>query len=277
MSPSLRGVAGVLGTVVCLAVVGPVVIHAVPGLVGVEHSYVVLSGSMAPTLSPGDSVLVEDVRPADVEVGDVITYRRPGSETPTTHRVVDIRRADGTLEFRTQGDANEEPDTEWVPATHVVGETTMVFPYLGHLVLLAGSRAGLVGLVVVPFGLLAVSEVWTALGGGTGSGTGAEDTTAGGSVAGGEGAGPTATATDEAADEVVTLAPTDLRLTALVLVAFACYALWVAMGQATPVTVGVAAGVGVAALGTVVAVLALTRRGGAVGATDDPEGGVAGD
>ena len=74
----VRRAASTLLTVVLVLAVVPFVVYAVPGVVGASESYVVLSGSMEPTISPGDVIVVEDVDPGDVEEGDVITFRRDG-------------------------------------------------------------------------------------------------------------------------------------------------------------------------------------------------------
>ena len=68
--------------VVVIAVVVPFAIHAMPGLIGANHSFVVLSGSMEPTISPGDVVVVEEVPPGEIERGDVITYAEGRAGTP---------------------------------------------------------------------------------------------------------------------------------------------------------------------------------------------------
>src|SRR5438034_11360898 len=49
---------------------------------------VILSGSMRPHLAPGDLVVVERVAPAQMRVGDVVSFSAPGRRGVTiTHRV----------------------------------------------------------------------------------------------------------------------------------------------------------------------------------------------
>ncbi|WP_049894090.1 S26 family signal peptidase [Salinarchaeum sp. Harcht-Bsk1] len=83
-----------VGLVVLLALVVPFVIYAVPGVVGAEQSYVILSGSMEPALSPGDAIVVDDTAPSAIEEGDVVTFRRDGQETGS-------RTGSSTFERRT--------------------------------------------------------------------------------------------------------------------------------------------------------------------------------
>lgn len=161
MTPALdvRRVLQVVGLLLVAVVVVPIAITAVPQLVLADHSYVVTSGSMEPAMSPGDVVVVGSVPAADVRAGDVITFRDRRSAL-TTHRVVGVETSDGERRFRTKGDANEDPDPAPVPAESVVGEVRFTIPYVGHFVLFMNSRAGLLGLVIVPAVLLAASELW---------------------------------------------------------------------------------------------------------------------
>lgn len=154
-----------VGFVVLLALVIPFVVFAVPQVVGASHSYVVLSGSMQPTIAAGDVVVVDSVDADSIQEGDVITFEPPsghqleGAER-ITHRVIEVvEQEDGTY-FRTQGDANEEPDQALVPADKVVGRVMFAIPKLGYVSQFAGSDQGLLLLVIVPAVLLIVSEVY---------------------------------------------------------------------------------------------------------------------
>jgi len=53
----------IVGLILLIALVLPFVAYAVPQVAGAEHSFVVLSGSMEPSISPGDVVLVAGVQP----------------------------------------------------------------------------------------------------------------------------------------------------------------------------------------------------------------------
>lgn len=71
-----------------------------------------LTGSMAPSIEPGDVVVSTPLAVSDVEVGMVITYHIPiDDHRVVTHRVIEVdHTADGTVSVRTQGDANDAPD-----------------------------------------------------------------------------------------------------------------------------------------------------------------------
>jgi signal peptidase len=117
-------------TVFCLLLVTPALIYEFPFLVGANCSYTVMSGSMSPTLKPGDLILVKQISPAAVEMDDIVTVKY---ETRVfTHRVFEKKFEDGIYLFKTKGDANEDPDTSWWNASQIMGKTVFVIP-LGYL------------------------------------------------------------------------------------------------------------------------------------------------
>lgn len=124
----------------------PVAVHLVAALLPGFGSYVVLSGSMEPTIPAGSLVFIADT--GHYEPGDVITYTNDG--TVVTHRVVS-ETADG---LRTKGDANGDTDPYTVARTNVRGEVVLsVARYGGVLGTVATYRflavAGIGGLLVV--------------------------------------------------------------------------------------------------------------------------------
>lgn len=157
--PSPRRTLEIVGFVLLVAIVGLFVAVAVPGLVGADHSYVVLSDSMSPAIDAGAVVFVTDVPPESVETGEVITYQRPDASSIVTHRVVEVVESDGQRQFRTKGDANEEPDPGLVGPGQVIGRVAFSIPLIGYAVSFAGTDLGLISLIAVPAGVLALLEL----------------------------------------------------------------------------------------------------------------------
>jgi len=117
-------------TVICLLLLIPTLVYGFPFLAGAGSSYTVMSGSMSPTLKPGDLVLVKQTSPATVEVDDIVTVKY---ETEVfTHRIFEKKFEDGVYLFKTKGDANEDPDPSWWNSSQIMGKTVFVIP-LGHL------------------------------------------------------------------------------------------------------------------------------------------------
>ncbi|GAA2588071.1 hypothetical protein GCM10010399_17580 [Dactylosporangium fulvum] len=75
----------------------------------------VLTGSMDPTIPQYSLVLAVPVRANALRVGDVVVFQPPAGYLPAggppvMHRIVELRRQDGTLLMRTRGDANTATD-----------------------------------------------------------------------------------------------------------------------------------------------------------------------
>lgn len=116
--------------VICLLLLTPNLVYAFPFLAGADSSYTVMSGSMSPTLKPGDLILVKQTDPATVEVDDIVAVKY---ETEVfTHRVFEKKFEDGMYLFKTKGDANEDPDPSWWNSSEIMGKTFFVIP-LGYL------------------------------------------------------------------------------------------------------------------------------------------------
>jgi signal peptidase len=168
-TPTQRTILRTGAVALLIAVLVPFAIFAAPQIVGAEHSYVVISGSMAPAIGVADTVIVNDVPPAAIHEGDVITFRRgemaeiqrgQAGVNLITHRVVGIVRTDDDLAFKTKGDANEEADRQLVPADALIGRVMFTIPYIGHVIVLAGTELGFIALVAIPLGLLVLGELY---------------------------------------------------------------------------------------------------------------------
>ena len=123
--------------------VGVVVLFAVL-LIGVRlfgvQVYSVISGSMEPEYPVGSLIYVKEVKPSEVQVGDVITFVL-SNKTPATHRVIGIDK-DNQL-FNTQGDANYQINDETgekvymedppVHFNYLIGKPVFKIPLLGYI------------------------------------------------------------------------------------------------------------------------------------------------
>jgi signal peptidase I len=125
-----------------------------------------LTGSMAPSIDPGDVVVSTPLDVQDVTEGMVITYHIPVDDhRVVTHRVIGVQHsADGTVSVRTQGDANDAPD----PWTAVLtGDTAYqvqaVVPEIGNLITLLRTptlSTLFVQLVPVAIGVWMLLSIW---------------------------------------------------------------------------------------------------------------------
>ena len=96
---------------------------------------VVLSGSMEPTLSIGDLLILQE---ADAYYeGDIVVYQ--SGKMAVVHRIVSI----GPEAAITRGDANNAND-EPIPLTAIKGKVIRSVPKVGHLVWAIKSPLGLI-------------------------------------------------------------------------------------------------------------------------------------
>jgi signal peptidase len=74
---------------------------------------VVLSGSMAPTLRPGDVILAVSEPDSEVSAGQVLAFHPPYDPSiVVVHRIIQVVHDGKKVEIRTQGDDNNAPD-QW--------------------------------------------------------------------------------------------------------------------------------------------------------------------
>ncbi len=132
---------------------------------GLYRPVTVLSGSMRPTFSPGDMVIVTPEPVSSVRVGQVISYQVPtGIHQVETHRIVKILQGGAHPVIQTQGDANNWPDP-WT--AKLEGKTAWrmvaVIPHLGYVVNWLRSstlRKAAIFLAPAMLALLFLLEIW---------------------------------------------------------------------------------------------------------------------
>lgn len=146
---ALSLVAKAILIIVCLVMIIPSVIRLYPSLVGADESYIVLGGSMKPTLNAGDLAFMENVDPSEVGVGDIVVVRT--ESFVYMHRVVE-KKDEGAL-FRLKGDANEDPDPSYVNCSEIIGKTVFSLP-MGYIY----TKSGYTLIVATPLMLLAVYQ-----------------------------------------------------------------------------------------------------------------------
>ncbi len=128
---------------------------------GIMPFMAIFGTSMQPEYEPGDLILIEEVPPSDIKVGDVIVYTVPpmvrsvyNYPLVVAHRVIKVDTTQGTISFRTKGDnTGEDPFT--VRPEDLRGQVSNRVSYLGFPLLFLQSDYGLI-FVVVGLCLLAI-------------------------------------------------------------------------------------------------------------------------
>ena len=116
-------------------------------------TYIVLTGSMKPTLNPNDIVVVKKPDKKDIKNGDIITYSVGSNSATVTHRIIEVVEQNGETYYKTKGDNNNSEDSDLINYDDVQGRLCFKISKLGAL--LTGGLTG-TGLVVI-FLILALS------------------------------------------------------------------------------------------------------------------------
>jgi signal peptidase I len=150
-----RDRAALRSTLAGAAAVGLVVLsitYVVPVELGTTTPFLAIAtGSMVPTFTRGEFVVVEHVAPTAIHVGTIIAFSVSCLPSPTVHRVIRIVSAGPNWVYQTKGDANPVQDPCTVPYSDVHGAVVFYVPYLGFLVLDPLFAAAIVAvLILVP-------------------------------------------------------------------------------------------------------------------------------
>ena len=126
----IKKICSILSTVLMVLMVLVAAALLVPYLFG-YRPMAVLSASMEPAYPTGSVVFVKKVEPAEIEIGDPITFHREGLAEPITHRVIAID-TDARI-FTTKGD-NVSGVTDTVPFDSLIGRSSQfAIPLIGYV------------------------------------------------------------------------------------------------------------------------------------------------
>ena len=90
----------------------------------------VASNSMKPTYARGDAVIYEKMNPENINVGDIIAFKKGGKIV--THRVVKKTFNSENYVFYTKGDNNNKQDSFKTDENLVLGKVQVSFKYIGY-------------------------------------------------------------------------------------------------------------------------------------------------
>lgn len=126
-------------------------------------AYIVLSDSMAATdFSSGDLVLVKEVNPSELEVGDIIAYQSQNSSNygeTVTHKIrARTTTEDGDPGFITYGTTTDTDDDTIVTYPFVLGRYEFSIPKLGTFFRFLKTPKGYIVCILLPFLLLIVYQ-----------------------------------------------------------------------------------------------------------------------
>lgn len=157
----------IIGTILCVILIPMLLLNItliiksytnkndVPS-VGGYLPMIVLTDSMYPEIQSGDLIICHTKEPEQIKEGDIIAFFDPAGNgtSVVTHRVVEVTEENGSLAFRTKGDANNTEDTALVPAENLVGVYRRRFAGIGNIAMFMQTTTGLIVCVICPLILL---------------------------------------------------------------------------------------------------------------------------
>jgi len=121
------------------------------------RSFIILTGSMEPTIPVGSVVYVKTAPTYDV--GDIIAFTNKSGQT-VTHRLAGTETKNNIKYLKTKGDANKSEDADLLTQDKVIGKTVLSVPYIGRIIAFFKTVPGFVTLIVVPTVLFVLFELW---------------------------------------------------------------------------------------------------------------------
>jgi signal peptidase len=86
---------------------------------------------MRPTLQVGDIVIIQKTPIENLKQGDIIQYR--DNNVSYVHRIYAINIDNQQTHITTKGDANDNPDTDSITPSQILGKSIFTIPQLGWI------------------------------------------------------------------------------------------------------------------------------------------------
>ncbi|MBI2031176.1 MAG: signal peptidase I [Candidatus Levybacteria bacterium] len=137
------------------AIVFTLVTSKTNAILGIQ-SFVVLSGSMEPTIPVGSIIYTQ--KQLWYPQGSSISFKN-GNRT-ITHRVTKVTNRANTLYYQTKGDANNTVDEKEVIAKDIFGKQVFFLPYAGYLINFLKTPLGFFPIIIFPTVIFIVLELW---------------------------------------------------------------------------------------------------------------------
>jgi len=141
----------ILSSILLGGVVLAVLVVIVGMVLGAWRLTVITTGSMRPTLNPGDVAVLTSEPTSDLKQGQIVAFHPPGEPQLTVlHRVFSIHRVDNGVVIQTKGDANNTTD-HWHARiiANTIWRETVKTPTVGYLAVWSHQRAVRLGVLIL--------------------------------------------------------------------------------------------------------------------------------
>lgn len=110
-------------------------------------SFVIVSGSMEPTIKKGDAIFVKEVTKDEIKKDDIISFAQNGAIV--THRIVGITEENGIVKYETKGDNNNTKDKEKVIYEQIEGKYQFKLEQFGIVTEVLKNKLTLIVLIAI--------------------------------------------------------------------------------------------------------------------------------
>ncbi len=110
-------------------------------------NFIIVSGSMEPTINIGDAIFVKEVPKEEINEKDIISFDEDG--VIVTHRVIDIIEEDGQTKYKTKGDNNNTADKEMTTYDKIEGKYQFKINKFGLVTEILKNPITLVALILI--------------------------------------------------------------------------------------------------------------------------------
>lgn len=117
-----------------------------PEIFGYKN-FIIVSGSMEPTIMTGDAIFVKKVPENELKENDIISFH--DGNIITTHRIVEITEKNGIKEYTTKGDNNNTEDKNKVTYDEIEGKYQFKITGFGIIMEILQSKITLIILIVI--------------------------------------------------------------------------------------------------------------------------------
>ncbi len=119
--------------------------NEIPDFFGYK-SFVIVSGSMEPTIMTGDAILVKEVSEDEIKTNDIISFSQEG--TIVTHRITEMIEENGVKKYKTKGDNNNSEDKEKITYEKIEGKYQFKIRKFGVMVEILKNKITLILLIL---------------------------------------------------------------------------------------------------------------------------------
>lgn len=147
---------GIIGKTLGIAIIIFAVVILVRALVLKKYDvfgyrfYLIMSGSMEPTINVGDAVITKEI--SEPQIGDVIAFEV--SNSTTVHRIVKTYTEENNKLYQTKGDNNNAEDRTLLNKEQIKGKVVFKLPKVGDAILFLQKNIVIILILIVGIAII---------------------------------------------------------------------------------------------------------------------------